>query len=220
MAAAEAHDKPLEVDDLEFVYELKTPVGYRPAVYVLSGMASLALAAAAFAPGLLLPPGRQPFGMFIASTVVPTLGALALFAGALGQWRSPRRIAIGPQGLSVDDERSTRKWAWKEVGWATIGTGAFSFRKQLVVYDPEGRKLVTVGPDFEHFDELAEGIRQAVNQHQPDAAERIRRRKAKRSAAFLIACGVAFMALAVANGAMASRERRADRQLAADGIET
>ena len=80
MTSVPVGEEPADLDDLDFVYELKKPVGLRPVFSLLGGIALLAVAAVAFLLGLLLPPESHSFPLFIASTVLPTLGALAAFA--------------------------------------------------------------------------------------------------------------------------------------------
>lgn len=220
MPAVDRPDEPLPLDDLDFVYELKKPVGVRPVLYILGGLTLLAVAAVVFLIGLLLPPERQSFPMFIAGTVIPTLGAFAAFGAAIGLIRSPRRVTVGSGGLAVEEEGGTRRWGWEQIGWATIGTAALSHRRQLSVYDPKGQKLVTLGDVFDDFDGLAEQVKAAIDKKPDDTAERVQGRKAKKSAVFLMLGGVAFLALAAANGVNAWGEREDARRLAAEGVET
>ncbi len=212
--------EPIDFDDLKFVYVLKKPVGFRPILYILGGLALLGVAGLAFLVGLLLPAENQPFGVFIASTVLPTLGAITAFGAAIALMRSPQRVIVAPKGLIVEGDRGTRRWTWSEIGWASSGTAAIGMRPQLTVFDPHGRKLVTLGPEFDDFAGLTDSITAAIARKTDHVAERVQSRKAKRSAAFLILGGVAFLALAITNGINASTERTDARKLATAGIET
>jgi len=219
MNVADRADGPLDLDEPEFVYELRKPVGLRPVFYLFAGLTCLGLAGFMFLIGLLLPPERQAFPVFIGSTVVPTLGALALFGSAFQLMRSPRRVTVGPKGIAVEGNEGERSWTWDEIGWATVGTAALTPQKRLVAYDPAGKKLVALGPEFEDFDGLAEGIKAAIARKPDEAAGRVQSRKAKKSAAFLTLGGVAFLALAFANGFNAQSEKADAKRLAQDGIE-
>lgn len=216
MPAAGRTDEPAT---LEFVYELKKPVGLRPVLYIAGGLVLLGVAGVAFLIGLILPPDRQPFALFIASTVLPTMGALAAFGAAFGLLRSPRRVTVGPTGLAVEWNGATRAWKWDEVGWAEVAAAPLSYRKTLSVYDPRGKKLVAVGPEFADLDGIAESIKAEIGRKPDDTAGRVQGRKARKSAAFLTLAGVAFLALAAANGIHSRQEEVAAERLADEGVE-
>lgn len=220
MSVADRADDPLDLDEPEFVYELKKPVGLRPVFYLFAGLACLGLAGFMFLIGLLLPPERQAFPVFIGSTVIPTLGALALFGSAFQLMRSPRRVTVGSTGLAVEGSDGEWSWTWDEIGWATVATAALTPQKRLVVYDPAGKKLVTLGAEFEDFHGLAESIKAGIARKPDEAAGRVQSRKARKSAAFLILGGIAFLALAFVNGFNAQNEKADAKRLAQDGIET
>lgn len=218
MSTADA--EPIELNQLEFIYELKKPVGIRPVLYILGGLVLLGIAGLAFLIGLLVPAENKAFGAFIASTVLPTMGAIAAFSAAVSLLRAPRRVIVAPKGLIVEGERETRRWTWDKIGWTSRGTGAIGFRPQLNVFDTAGKKLCTLGPEFDDFDGLADSITSAVAKKPDHTAEKIQSRKSKKSAAFLVLGGVAFLALGIANGINASSEKRAAQQLAEEGVET
>ncbi len=203
--------EPLEFDQLEFVYELKKPVGIRPVLYILGGLFLLGIAGLAFLLGLLIPAENKAFGAFIASTVIPTMGAIAAFSAAVSLMRTPRRVIVAPKGLIVEGDRETRRWTWDKIGWASRGMGAIGFRPQLNVFDTAGKKLVTLGPEFDDFDGLADSITNAIAKKPGHTAEQVQTRKAKKSAAFLVLGGVTFLALGIVNGINSSNEKRAAR---------
>jgi hypothetical protein len=212
--------EPVPFDQLEFVYELKKPVGLRPVLYILGGLVLLGLAGLAFLVGLLIPAENKAFVAFIASTVIPTMGAIAAFGAAFSLMRSPTRVVVAPKGLIVEGDRGTRRWMWSQIGWASRGTGAISFRPQLSVFDTAGKKLVVLGPEFKDFNALAESITDAIAKKPGDVAATVQGRNARKSAVFLILGGVAFLALGIANGINASREKSTAKQLASEGVET
>lgn len=212
-------DDPLDLDEPEFVYELKKPIGIRPVLYLLGGLAMAGFAFLMFLIGLILPTERQAFPIFIGSTVAPTLGAVYAFAAAFNLMRSPRQVAVGPKGLTVEGGDGPRTWSWDQIGWATVAAGAVAPQKRLAVYDPNGKRLVTLGPEFEDFDGLAESVKAAIARKPDGTAERIKTRKAKKSSLFLILGGIAFLALAIVNGLNAQNEKAAAKRLARDGAE-
>lgn len=220
MSVVDASGDSESLDDLDFVYELKKPVGLRPVFFIFGGLLLLGVAGAAFLLGLLLPAGRQPFPFFIASTVIPTLGALAAFAHAISLMRSPERVTVGSTGLSVEGEHGTRRWPWPEIGWATIGMGTFTYQRQLTVYDPQGKKLVTLGAAFDDFDGLAESIKAAIERKSDGIATQVQSRKAKKTGTLMILGSLAFLALAIVNAAMAQHEKSTAQRLADEGVRT
>lgn len=219
MSAMEVSGDSESLDDLDFVYELKKPIGLRSVFYIVGGAALLVVAAIAFLLGLLLPAEKQPFALFIASTVIPTLGALAAFGIAIGLMRSPRRVTVGSSGLAVEGDDGTRRWTWNEIGWATIGMGALSYQRQLTVFDTQGKRLVQLGTAFADFDDMAESIKAAVERTSPEAAKTVQARKARKTGLFMMLGAVLFFALAVFNAINAWNEQNAARRLADEGAE-
>ncbi|MGC1274059.1 MAG: DUF3592 domain-containing protein [Planctomycetaceae bacterium] len=217
MSAVETNSDASELDDLDFIYELKKPVGLRPVFYIVGGVALLGVAAVAFLLGLLLPAEKQPFALFIASTVIPTLGAFAAFGVAIGLMRSPRRVTVGSTELVVEGNDGVRRWTWNEIGWATIGMGALSYQRQLTIFDVRGKKLVTLGTAFDDFDGLAESIKATIDRKPDNVAAQVQSRKAKKTGASMILGGVAFLALAIANGVNARLEQSDAERLTSDG---
>jgi hypothetical protein len=215
-----ADAEPVEFDQLEFIYELKKPVGFRPVLYILGGLFLLGVAGLAFLVGLLVPAENTVFGAFIVSVVLPSLGAIAAFSAAISLIRTPRRVIVAPKGLIVEGERETRRWTWSQIGWASRGTGAIGFRPQLNVFDTRGKKLVSIGPEFGDFDGLADSITSAIAKKHDHTADKVQGKKAKKSAAFLVLAGAAFLALGIVNGINASNEKRAAQRLKNEGVET
>ena len=217
MSTADA--EPLEFDQLEFIYELKKPVGLWPVLYILGGLFLLGIAGIAFLIGLLIPAENKAFAAFIASVVIPTMGAMAAFGAAISLLRTPRRVIVAPKGLIVEGDRDTSRWTWDQIGWAARGTSAIGFRPQLNVFDTAGKKLCTLGPEFADFDGLADSITNAIAKKPGHTADRVQSRKAKKSALFLMLAGAAFLALGIVNGINALNEKRAAQQLAENGVE-
>lgn len=219
MSTSDRATDPLDLDEPDFVYELKKPIGIRPVLYLLGGLAMAGCAGLMFLIGLLLPPERQAFPVFIGSTVVPTLGAVYAFAAAFGLMRSPRQVTVGPKGLTIEASDGTKTWTWDEVGWATVATAAMTPQKRLSVYDTNGKKLVSLGPEFEDFDGLAESVKAAIARKPDRTADEVQTRKAKKSSIFLILAGTAFLALAIVNGLNAQNEKADAKRLAKEGVE-
>ncbi len=83
-----------------------------------------------------------------------------------------------------------------------------------MVYDVHGKLLATIGDAFDDFDQLTEVVKQRIEARGDDTADRLQRRKSKRSAVFLAATAVGLLALAAVNLWMVQREQRAQRLLA------
>jgi hypothetical protein len=87
-------------------------------------------------------------------------------------------------------------------------------RRQLVVYDVDGKTLARISEAFDDFDQLTEIVKQRIEAKGDDTADRLQRRKSKRSALFLSGTAVGLLALAAVNLWMVQREQRARRLLA------
>jgi hypothetical protein len=149
-----------------------------------------------------------------AMTTLPTLLGIGALNAAWRIARSPRQVTLGTNGLTIDNRSGAETLAWDRIGWATVGPGVLNQRRQLILYDVHGKLLATISDAFDDFDQLTEVVQQRIAAKEDDTADRLQRRKSKRSALFLTATAIGLLALAAANLWMVQREQRAQRLLA------
>jgi hypothetical protein len=151
-------------------------------------------------------------------TTLPILLGLGALTAAWALARTPHMVTVGSQGLWIAGRRGSRRHSWEQIGWATVGTGALNFRRQLVVFDTRGKTIAKLSEAFDDFDTLVELVNQRIAGKATDTSEQIRVRKSKRTAVFTTSVGVLLLAVAVANVWMAHGEQRAARRLAEAGV--
>lgn len=203
-------EPPEALDDVEFVFERKQGAGLSAVLWTIGGCAALGFAVLGFVLSLVTRPNQ--FALH-AMTTLPTLLAVGALSAAWRIARSPQQITVGPDGLTIDDRGGAQQYEWGHIGWATVGTGAMNHRRQLVLYDANGKSLATISDVFDDFDHLVAAVQNRIAAKGDDTAERLQRRKSRRSALFLGGTAVGLLALAAANLWMAQRAVWADRLL-------
>lgn len=209
-------EEPAEPPATEFVY-FRKPSALQASWWPFAGgIAALGFAALGFAIALV---GRV--GQFVLQMMVtgPALVGLALLAASRMAARTPSQITVGPEGLCIDHDRKPReKIPWSDIAWAAVGNAGLTQQKQLLVYDPQGRVLASLGDSFEDFDRLIKQIQRSVAGRQDGAADAVRRQKARRSAVVTAGISLVLTGVAVANYWMASEQARAAALLESDAV--
>lgn len=198
------------LDDVEFLFLRKESAGTSAVLWTIGGCVAVGFAVLGFVLSLVTRPNQ--FSLH-AMTTLPTLLAIGALSAAWRIARSPRQITVGPNGLTIDHRKGAETHGWDRIGWATVGPGVLNQRRQLVVYDVHGKLLVSISDAFDDFDQLTEVVKRRIESMGDDTADRLQRRKSKRSALFLAVTGVGLLALAAVNLWMVQREQRAQRLL-------
>jgi hypothetical protein len=198
----------------EQVFVRPESAGRNATLWIVAGIGAFVFAAAGFVVairGRVGPMGLQ--GM----TTLPMLLGIGLLTAGLSLLRTPRRVVVGPEGLTVEYRRGCRRIGWDEVGSASVETGGTSHRRRLNLTDRAGKSIVKLDESFSRFDVMASLIANHVEAKGDDTAAWILRKKARRQAALAFAIGL-FMAFACGFVAwMTYQKQRADRLLAARG---
>lgn len=202
-------------DDLEYIFLRRGSAPATAALWFVGGFVALGFAAL----GMLIAfTGNVNQLSLHAMTTLPTLlGLMALTAG-WSQAQAPTEVTVGPQGLSWHTRRGRRNATWERIGWATIGTGPMNHKRQLVVYDVDGKTITKISEAFDDFDGLADLVLQRITARDDDTADRLQLQKSRRTALFCGGAGVVLLAVAAANVWMARDQQRAKRLLAEQAV--
>ena len=70
------------------------------------------------------------------------------------QVKTPRRVGVGPEGLTVETTRGTRQSPGTNSATPGVETGGMNQRKRLNVTDVNGKSVAKLDESFGHFDEM------------------------------------------------------------------
>jgi hypothetical protein len=157
-----------------------------------AGLGCLGIAAIGF--GVAIFWRTSQLGLHGMSTMPAILGVAAL-TGAWSLLRTPDRVRVGSDGLTIETKRGSQFRRWDDVGCAAVEAAGSSNRKRLNITDPDGKSIVKLDQSFERFDELAAMISAHIEAKGDGTAERILRNKATRRGALAFVVGL-LMALA------------------------
>lgn len=138
-----------------------------------------------------------------------------------GGWHcaaSPIEIGVGPEGVRVVRRKGAETYPWSRVGWARPSTNSFSHRRELVIYDLGGNKLVTVVDTVQHFDYLIQLVNYYIGLQNNPASERVRSKKARGTGLFMIAASVILLGVAGGNAYFAHHDQQAAALLQTQGV--
>jgi hypothetical protein len=176
----------------------------------MAGIGGLCLAAIGFVLAIF---GRVGQLALHAMTTLPTLVSIGTLTAGWTLLRTPNRVCVDRDGITLETTRSARHRYWSEVGSAQLGRGGTSHRRFLNITDLNGKSIVKLDESFDRFDEMVAAISSHVEAKGDDTSTRILRKKAKRQALIAIAVGL-FMASACGFVALKSHdEQRAARLL-------
>lgn len=144
-------------------------------------------------------------------TTVPVLIGIAAIAKSRAMARTPRRVTVNRQGLSVESDRGIRSWTWRDIGWSSVTTAGTSRHRQLMIYDLRGKTLTKFGEGIEHFDALIELISSIIDNRGDGTAKTIQQQKGRRSSLFIGAVSLVMAALAIFTLREALENRRTER---------
>lgn len=180
------------------------------ALWLVAGIGALVFAIVGFAIALSADVGQLSLH---AMTTLPALLGIGALTAAWSTARTPTQVAVGPQGLLIVGRRGRQSYTWDQIGWATITAGALNHQRHLVIFDADGKRVAKLSEAFDDFDTMIELVKRRIADRGDDTAERIRRRKGKRSALIMAGVSIAMLAICGANVWIAYRQQRADRLL-------
>ena len=155
---------------------------------------------------------------FHSMTTVPLIIAVGLFASAFVTLRSPTRVIVGEQELTVmRGQMEVGRWRWEQIALAPAGQAAVSNKRVLKLYGEAGKVLVTLSDDLSDFDTMAAEIKRRMAEHPSAQRSKVALGKGRRNGVLLTVGGILFFALAFFNGWNALNERQAADLLRTQG---
>ena len=177
---------------------------------ILAGIAGLCVAVAGLALAIVARVGQLALQ---AMTTLPALVGIGTLTAGWTLLRTPRRVSVDRDGLTIETKNTTRRLGWDDIGCAVATKGSMSHRRYLNITDPTGKSIVKLDESFSRFDEMVALISSHVEAKGDDTAYLIVRKKARRQATltfvtgFLMAIGCIFIVW------MTRAEQRASRLL-------
>lgn len=207
-----SHEGEATVDQ---VFENADQGGRSATAFFLGGFTLIALAIVGFLVALAARTG--PFALH-ATTTLPVIVAVGLFARGRTLRNLPRRIVVGPGGMETTTRRGVSTHPWSEIGSAATVNVLNSPKTYLRVTDTAGKTIIRVDESFPDYRRLATLVESYIDAKPDDTSTRIMSRKAKRMALFTFATGC-FLAFAAVFIALETREaQRANALLALKGV--
>jgi hypothetical protein len=183
---------------------------------IVGGCVALCFAVVGFAVALI---SRVNSFSLQAMTTLPTLLGLGALSAGIAALRGPSQISVDAEGIVIVERQRNRRILWREIGLASASEAPLNQRRQITLYDTNGKSLLTIADNFSDFERFVELVRQNVNERERSVSEPLRLRKARRAALGFAAFGIF---LAVAAGFIAFETystARAKQLLATSGVE-
>ncbi|MDX2021500.1 MAG: hypothetical protein SF187_14755 [Deltaproteobacteria bacterium] len=152
-------------------------------------------------------------------TTLPVLLGLRSFTAGRSLARTPLTVGVGASGVRVETARGSQLHTWGEIGWSSFGTSAFGGKtKRVRLYDVRGKSLVEFADVIGNIEEINKLVSAGIAAKGDDTADRIRKRKAKPLALFVLLAGLGALALGLAAANEVSADIRNQRRLADMGV--
>ncbi len=133
----------------EQVFVRPESAGLSATIWMLAGAGMIALAVVGLVVAIR---GRVGPIALQSMTTMPTLVGLGSIAAGRTKLRAPRRVRVGPDGLTIETKQGSRRVRWDEVGSAAVETGGTSHRRRLNVTDLRGKSIAMLDESFSRFD--------------------------------------------------------------------
>ncbi len=208
-------DFEIDAPDAERVFVLSQNAAASAAVLLVVGLILLGFAVFGFLVSAFTTHSQWTLHL---TTTLPVLMGIGAIAASWAKARSPREVGVGPAGLRVWNSRGVQTYPWDRVGWSNIERTPMGTGRVLKVYDSNGRFLLRIGDAIRDFNGLAQAVSSFIEAKQDDTAQRIRTTKSKRSAIFIGAVGLAFLALSIALALDNRQQLRRAELLKAAGV--
>ncbi len=152
------------------------------------------------------------------TTTVPLIIGVALLAEGFFLRNLPRRIVIGTDEIEIVTQRSTKRYAWSEIGSATTTGVLIGSTTWLGITDTAGNTIIWIDESFPNYQRLVELVQHHVEAKPDDLSEQILIREAKLMGGlcFCLSCffGIAAMYIALT----AREEHRTNTLLHTKGV--
>jgi hypothetical protein len=206
-------ERPIDLVEQVFLRDMGW--GANPLPWLLGGLAALGFAAVGFVVAIL---SRVDQLSLHAMTTLPTLLGIGALAAARTLACTPREVTVDPEGVRIEGRRGVQSLAWDQIAWASVATVALGYRRELVIFDVQGKTLTRLSEAFLDFDRMVESITERIAQRQDDATDKVRLRRARRSAVMTAIISLLLLGVVGANLWMARSRQRADRLLQEAGV--
>lgn len=144
--------------------------------------------------------------------------AVMLYSMARNEDKSPRDITVGPYGLKVTLKKGSVTYPWTDLGWAKIAKNSWSFRKELDIFDKQGKQLLKVDDTIQYFDYFVQIVNYNISLQGDGSADRIRGTKSKRNGIGILVAGTFFLAISCACIWFAHDSQAKEEQLRTQGV--
>lgn len=151
-------------------------------------------------------------------TTVPILAGISCFYTAWSKGRSPSRITIDKEALTLETKGESRRLTWEQVGWADKQSAPMSAQPHLVVYAPDGKTITKIINDFPGFDQLVELLTARIERKTDGVAAEVQKKTFRKQGLLLCCLGPFFILIAAANVWIAWDEQRTDHLFATQAV--
>jgi hypothetical protein len=184
-------------------------------LYFLGGIGLILLAIAGFIIAIGTQHGQMSLHL---TTTLPMIAAVGMLARGFSLRNLPRRIVVGLEAMEITTKRSTRRYAWSEIGSAATANVLNSHKSCLRITDTAGKAIIRVDESFPDYQRLVTLVQSHVDAKPDDTSLRILSRKAKRMAlvCFLLGCVLATSSVFIA--LKSYEEQRANELLPVKGV--
>jgi hypothetical protein len=209
----------------QFVYESRSQSRLAPFLFVAGGLVCVAGAVLGFVFAVTRRPENKldPFAQQTLTTV-PVVLAIGALSYAAILFRTPRRIVLSIDGITLETPLKTRHIAWDEVDRVeTDKTIAFvpgGDVKVLILRDAAGAKLAVLSGTVRHFADLSERLQRIVSKRTGNRTVNRQVKRKRRTAVLFLACGALMLTAGISLGLHSWRELSDRRRLDAEGVDT
>lgn len=184
-------------DDLVEEYRCHHSWKDNPWLWILGGAFGILMAFFGFAVGLMTRP--DPLRLQLMTTLPLMMGGSAIIRG-FSLRKIPTGVKIEPDGLFIYFPNETIHYQWAEIGLAKVETSGMHQKKNVTLYNREGKVLHRLQNTFDSFEQMSESILSRVERKSGETAEKIKKKHSRKEAwlcfgvGLFFACAGAFMA--------------------------
>jgi hypothetical protein len=210
-------DESLFQDELyeERVFQRRSSAAARGVLWLVGGITALGTAAIGLVVALVA--RVDPITLQLMTTL-PILVGIGAIVSAWMMACTARFVRVGPRGVRIERRGEWQEFGWDDIGWSAIQPGVLNQRRQLKLYDVEGRLLARLSDAIADFDTMAELVKARIAAKGDETARRIQMAKAKRMAVFVAVGGLLLLSAACFIAWDTREAKRAERLLAESAI--
>jgi hypothetical protein len=151
-------------------------------------------------------------------TTMPILAAIQVYAAAKARANAAQEVGVGDYGVRVTAANKTATYDWETIAWSTVQKNGWTQRKEMTLFDANGKALTKLDESLENFEFLQQIITEAISRKEDPATARVRGKKAIRNGVICLVAG-AILSAAVVGMVIATRhEQQSARILATSGV--